>query len=86
MDDEGQEVIESKWIATEKIVDEERVVKARLVAKGFQERNKDNLRTDSPTCRKENLRIMSALAATNSWRVKLLNIKSAYLQGKKLNG
>ena len=71
-------------MVTEKIVDEVQVVKARFVAKGFQERNKNNLRTDSLTCTKENLRIMFALAATNSWKVKSLDIKSAYLQGKEI--
>ena len=79
-----KEFIESKWIVTEKIIDEEQVVKARLLAKGFQERNKDNLHTDSPTCTKENVCIMSALAATNSWKVKSLDMKSAYLQGKEI--
>ena len=78
VDDEGQEFIDSKWIVTEKIIDEERVVKS------FQKRNKNNLRTDSPTCTKENLRIMLTLTATNSWKAKLLDIKHAYLQGKEI--
>ena len=58
-------------------------MKARLVAKGFQE---DTIvRTDSPTCRKENIRVLIAIAATNRWRVKSLDIKSAFLQGKKID-
>ena len=63
---------------------EERVVKARLAAKGFQEKIKDNLSTDHRHVQKKNLRITLALAATNFWTVKLLDIKSAYLQGKEI--
>ena len=59
------------------------MVKARLVAKGFQENNES--RTDSPTCKKENIRIIIAIAATNKWKIKSLDIKSAFLQGREIS-
>ena len=70
MEDNGQEFIETKWIVTEKSMDENTIVKARLVAKGFQESVES--RTDSPTCKKENIRIIIAIAATNKWKIKSL--------------
>ena len=81
--DNGQEFIETKWIVTEKVMDDNTVVKARLVAKGFQENVES--RTDSPTCKKENIRIIIAIAATNNWKIKSLDIKSAFLQGREIS-
>ena len=83
VEDNGQEFIETKWIVTEKLIDENTVVKARLVAKGFQENIES--RTDSPTCKKENIRIIIAIAATNKWKIKSLDIKSAFLQGREIS-
>jgi hypothetical protein len=59
-------------------------VKARLVAKGYQE-DTEHLRKDSPTCCKEFLRILFAIAATNQWPIWSLDIKSAFLQGKSID-
>ena len=83
VEDNGQEFIETKWIVTEKSMDENTIVKARLVAKGFQESVES--RTDSPTCKKENIRIIIAIAATNKWKIKSLDIKSAFLQGREIS-
>ena len=74
--------IGSRWVITEKFKDGEKVTKARLVAKGFQEDN--DLKRDSPTCLKENLRIVIAIAASEKWKIKSLDIKSAFLQGKEI--
>ena len=58
-------------------------MKARLVAKGFQE-NCEDIRTDSPTCGKDSLRMILVIAATKSWKVSSLVIKSAFLQGRTI--
>ena len=85
-DDVGQEYIDTRWIITEKIVDRQPVIKARLVAKGFQEclERGPTIRTDSPTGVKENLRLLLAISATNQWELRSIDIKSAYLQGNKI--
>ena len=56
------------------------IYKARLVARGFEEDIK-TLRTDSPTCSKESLRMCLALISCHSWKLHSLDVKSAYLQG-----
>ena len=79
----GEETIGSRWVITEKFKDGEKITKARLVAKGFQENN--DLKKDSPTCLKENLRLIVAIAASEKWKMKSLDIKSAFLQGKNID-
>ena len=67
---------------TEKFSNGERFIKARLVARGFEEDDLDKLRTNSPTCGKESLRILMAIIVTNCWKINPLDIKAAFLQGK----
>ena len=43
-----------------------------------------DVQVDSPTAHKETLRMAYSLAATNGWRIKLGDVKSAFLQGKYL--
>ena len=83
VDDVGQEYIQTKWDFTEKADGKETWIKARLVAKGYQE-DTEEIRTDSPTCSKTNLRAVLALAATNHWKIKSIDIKSAFLQGRPI--
>ncbi|GAB1607207.1 hypothetical protein Ahia01_001004000 [Argonauta hians] len=81
--EKGEErAIGSRWVITEKFKDGEKIIKARLVAKGFQENS--DLKKDSPTCLKENLRLVVAIAASEKWKMKSLDIKSAFLQGKNI--
>ena len=83
INDDGQDHINTKWDFTEKTDGDSTWIKARLVAKGFQE-NTDDLRKDSPTCSKTNLRTVLAIAATNKWKVSSIDIKSAFLQGRQI--
>ena len=53
VENEGQRVISVRWVITKKNEDQKLTYKARLVARGFEELDKDNTRTDSPTCCKE---------------------------------
>ena len=59
--------------------------KARLVAGGFEELDKDNIRTDSPSCCKENFRLVLTIILSHKWEIKSLDIKSAFLQGQPIN-
>lgn len=82
--DLGQPRISSRWVCTEKLKGGHTVLKARLVARGFEENN-PQIKTDSPTCQKESLRILLTVLASHNWTLKSLDIKSAYLQGTPIN-
>ena len=81
--DTGQPRISTKWVCTEKMKGGQRVTKARLVARGFEE-DKSQLRTDSPTCSKESLRMLISILAAKKWKLQSIDIKSAYLQGNDI--
>ena len=80
----GQKLISSKWVFTEKYKDGQRVLKARLVARGFEEDDKQ-LRTDSPTCSREGMRMVYLTAVMMSWKLQSLDFTSAFLQGEEID-
>ena len=81
---EGQTLISVRWIVTEKVKKEGKVVKARLVARGFEEEIGESISTESPTCSKEVLRLVLALMVRLRWTCNTIDIKSAYLQGHNI--
>ena len=85
VEDTGQETISLRWVLTKK--DDEvggSVIKARLVARGYEE-DKSSLRTDSPTCSKEGLRILVSIASSFGWKCHAIDVRAAYLQGDEIN-
>ena len=76
--DIGQTSISTTWVMTQK-GDEAR---ARLTARGYEE--EDSFPKDSPTMQKHSMRILLSLAALNKWTIETTDIKSAFLQGNKL--
>ena len=78
VEDQGQDRISTTWVLTEKA----ETVRARLTCKGFQE--EEDFPTDSPTVQKSSIRLILALAATYTWSIQAIDIKSAFLQGDKL--
>lgn len=76
----GEKTISTRWVCTRKIKGGQVVYKARLVARGFEEDCK-TLRTDSPTCSKESLRLCLVIISCHSWKLHTLDVKSAFLQG-----
>ena len=67
VDDCGEKCISCRWVITEKQkVDGSSFIKARLVARGFEE-DSTGIQTDSPTCGKESLRVVLAIAASKGW-------------------
>ena len=80
VDDLGQPRISTRWVCTEKVKNGNLTLKARLVARGFEE-DQSQLRTDSPTCSKESLRMLLCILSAKKWRLQTIDIKSAYLQG-----
>ena len=61
------------------------VAMARLVAKGYEEIYYKNKLKDSLTCSKEALRITVALIAQKKWKLNVIDIKTAFLQGEEID-
>ena len=85
VDDEGQEVIDSRWVITEKEEHDgqKSKIKARIVAKGFQEAEKPQ--SDSPTVSRESLKMFVAIAANENFKICSMDITGAFLQADKLD-
>ena len=83
VDNAGQSVISVRWVISVKPDERKQdVVKARLCARGFEE-NQD-FRTDSPTCKRESVRIVLLVISSHSWILNSIDIKRAFLQGKRI--
>ena len=54
-------------------------------SKGLSGRIIKSTATVSPTCRRESLRLLFSITATNKWTIKSLDIASAFLQGKAID-
>ena len=84
VEDKGQKCISTRWVCTLKQTKDGIRPKARLVARGFEEINNKQIPKDSPTCGKESLRLIIAIIAHNRWRPRSMDIKTAFLQGQKI--
>ena len=76
----GQTCISTRWILWEK---GEKEIRARLVARGFEE--DVEVAVDSPTVSRSTIRIILAIAVSHNWQIKTTDIKSAFLQGSRLD-
>ena len=74
----GQCAISVRWVITEKIKGGKIVTKARLVARGYEE-NKQDLQTNSPTCSREAVRTLLAVASSNQWNCHTIYVQAPYL-------
>ena len=72
------------WVINQKYEGEDMYYKARLVARGFEESNLTNIRKDSPTYCTEKFRWLLDIVVTKKWKVHLLDIISAFLEGKNI--
>src|SRR5215469_9827209 len=81
--DKGQKAISTRWILKNKMINGEEEIKARLVARGFEEKEMKN-QTDAPTCSPETLKMVLVIMGQNQWRMRSMDIKAAYLQGKEV--
>ena len=79
VEDTGQFRISTTWVLSQKGSE----VRARLVARGFEDMSEH--RKDSPTVAKSSMRIIMSVAASEGWLVKTTDVKSAFLQGKRLD-
>ena len=83
VDDEGQYCVSVRWVITPKIIDGKLQTKARLCARGFEETS--SFRTDSPTCKRESVRIALSIIATCRWTIHSIDYKTAFLQGSGID-
>ena len=83
VDYQGQDLVNTTWVITQKLKDGETITKARLVVRGYEEEEKS--RADSPTCNKNNIRSLLALAVSKDWVIHALDVKAAFLQGKPID-
>lgn len=83
VEDEGQKAISVRWIITEKMKNGERTCKARLVARGFEE-EMEEWEKDAPTCTAETLKFCLCIIKQKNWECRTLDIKTAYLQGERI--
>ena len=81
VENEGQRVTSVRWLITSKNKDKKFTYKARLDACGFEKLDRDNIRADFPTCREENFRLVLTIIVSHNWKIKSIDIKSAFLQG-----
>ena len=61
-----------------------RIWKARLVAWGFTEKFGNKFECKTPTCSAEGLKLVLAVIKTYRRRMRTLDIKTAYLQGREI--
>ena len=61
------------------------IYEARLVARGFEEENLNNICKDSPICFKDSFHLVLSIIVSNSWINHSLDIKPAFLKGKKFD-
>ena len=80
IEDLGQKTLNTNWV----LVKKDEGVKARLCIRGDQEIDKENIRTDSPTVNKINIKLFYLLAGHFGWNIKTADVKAAFLQGAAL--
>jgi len=76
--------VTGRWVLTIK-VDKDgqfKKFKARWVCRGFQDAQKYDLQTDSPTATRYGFRVASQHAASMYWNLLHLDLKTAFLQGE----
>ena len=82
VENKGQSTISIKWVLREKKLQDKVFIKARLVLRGYEELK--TFRTDSPTCRRESVRIMLTILSSKGWKLQSIDFKTAYLQGQPI--
>ncbi|KAL4369158.1 hypothetical protein GQ457_05G011330 [Hibiscus cannabinus] len=81
---DGHKPIGVKWVYKTKTNKERQVekYKARLVAKGYKQRQGiDYDEVFAPVARIDTIRLLTAVAAQNKWKIYQMDVKSAFLNG-----
>ena len=70
VEDQGQQTLSTRWVITEKLINDKVEFKSRLVVRGFEEEGK--VQNDSPTAAKCSLRVFLPSHRITNGNVKLL--------------
>ena len=81
-EDVGQQCISVRWVINRKIMKGENITKVRICTRGFEETR--DLPPDSPCCSRIGTRYVFALITSNEWKVKSIDVKTAFFQGKEI--
>ena len=81
--EQRNKIIPTTWNVVQKDVNNPDSIKARLCARGDKE--KGDVRTDSPTVSRQALRLLITKAAQNHWKLKSLDFTGAFLQGMDID-
>ena len=76
--DQGQKVISTRWVITEKICEGQKGAKARLVARRFED--EDQVPSDSPAAAKSTLRTVLAITANEGWIIETIDIRQPFFK------
>ena len=79
----GQKTISTRWVCNERLKGGKLQAKARLCARGCED--VEDVPTDSPTCERDNVRLLLSVSTSFKWSIHSVDIKSAYLQGEPLD-
>ena len=82
---ENQKCISSRWVLSMEETPEGLQPKACLVICRFEENCLNKSDKESPTCSKDTLRTILAATAQNGCHLRSIDIKTAFLQGEKLD-
>ena len=80
----GQKLLGTHWVMVEKCKDGVAMVKARLTVRGDQE-DTDEIRKDSPTVRKGNVKLVIMISTFLNWSIKTSDVRAAFLQALPLD-
>ena len=80
--DEKLPLMSLKWVVKPKLIDGVQKMKARLVARGDLE--KENFRSDSPTCSKVTIRLILVFITTMKQKICSWDVKTAFLNNDNL--
>ena len=83
VEDVGQKRISCRWVCTERLKAGNLEAKARLCARGCEDA--EDVPTDSPTCERDNVRLLLSISTSFGWDINSIDFKSAYLQGEDLD-
>ena len=81
----GQKLLSSRWVIVQKEnPDGSSRLKARLVIRGCETPPEDRARSDSPCAGRDSLGTTLVISATRNWKIKLVDVKNAFLQSHQL--
>ena len=83
IENNGQHKMSVRWVLKQKLAHGNCSTKARLCARGFEEA--ESFKTESPTCFWGSVHVATTLIVSNKWNLNAIDIKTAFIQGKKID-